>query len=104
MITFGEGKFKVWLEKIKTGNDLIYVLGGGEKSHIGGVVTCEPGRQSNVVRLEGHYDDIVLKPIAETACKKYKVKCFFLYYVILEQGFLLKKYITLQFQIAFSFV
>ena len=52
MITFGEGKYKVWLEQIKTGNDLIYVLRGGEKSHIGGIVICEPGKSSNIIRLK----------------------------------------------------
>ena len=74
MITSGEGKYKVFLEQKKIGGDLIYILGGGEKTHIGGVVICEPNKSANVIRLEGHYDDIVLKPIAEEACKKYKTK------------------------------
>ena len=74
MITSGEGKYKVFLEEKKLDDDIIYILGGGEKSHIGGVVICEPGKKSQVIRLEGHYDDIVLKPIAENACKKYKIK------------------------------
>jgi hypothetical protein len=71
MITSGEGKYTVFLEKKRIDGDLIYILGGGERSHIGGVVICEPGKESQVIRLEGHYDDIVLKPIAEAACKKY---------------------------------
>ena len=74
MITSGEGKYKVFLEQKKIGDDLVYILGGGEKSHIGGVIICEPNKSANVIRLEGHYDDIVLKPIAEEACKKYKTK------------------------------
>ena len=74
MITSGEGKYKVWLEQKNIGNDLLYVLGGGEKTHIGGVVVCKPGNDLQVMRLEGHYDDVVLKPIAEAACKKYKTK------------------------------
>lgn len=74
MITAGEGKYKVWLERKNIGNDIIYVLGGGERSHIGGVVISEPDKPSHVIRLEGHYDDIVLQPIAEKACKKYKKK------------------------------
>jgi hypothetical protein len=49
----------------------MYIIGGGERSHIGGVVICEPNKESQIIRLEGHYDDIVLKPIAEAACKKY---------------------------------
>ena len=74
MITSGEGKYKVFLEEKKLDSDLIYILGGGQKSHIGGLVICEPGKKPQVIRLDGHYDDIVLKPIAEAACKKYKTK------------------------------
>ena len=74
MITSGEGKYRVFLEEKKIDNDLIYILGGGERSHIGGVVICEPNKEPQVIRLEGHYDDIVLKPIAEAACKKYNKK------------------------------
>ena len=67
-------KYKVFLEETKLDKDIIYVLGGGERSHIGGIVICEPGKKSDVIRLEGHFDDIVLKPIAEKASKKYKTK------------------------------
>ena len=74
MITSGEGKYKVFLDKKDIGEDILYILGGGEKTHIGGLVICESGKESQVIRLEGHYDDIVLKPIAETACNKYKKK------------------------------
>jgi len=74
MITSGKGKYKVWLKRDKIGEDLVFFLGGGERSHIGGVVICEPGKPTQVIRLKGHYDDIVLKPIAELACKKYKIK------------------------------
>ena len=74
MITSGDGKYKVWLEQRKIEDDIVYILGGGERSHIGGVVICEPGKPSNVIRLEGHYDHVVLEPIAKAACKKYKTK------------------------------
>lgn len=72
MHTLGEGIYKVWLEKKKIDSDLVYLLGGGEKSHIGGVVICEPGSPIKVISLGEHFDYIVLKPIAEAACKKYK--------------------------------
>jgi hypothetical protein len=72
MITSGEGKYKVFLEEKKIGKDLIFILGGGERSHIGGIAICEPDKSCNTIRLEGHYDDVVLKPIA--ACRKYKKK------------------------------
>jgi hypothetical protein len=74
MITSGEGKYKVFLEIKKLDEDLIYILGGGEKSHIGGAVICEPGKKPQIIALEGHYDYIVLQPIAEEACKKYNKK------------------------------
>lgn len=74
MITSGKGKYKVFLEKKELDGDLIYILGGGERSHIGGFVICEPGKKPQVIRLEGHYDDVVLLPIAKEACKKYKTK------------------------------
>jgi putative aminopeptidase FrvX len=74
MITSGKGKYKVWLRREKIGDDLVFFLGGGERSHIGGVVICEPRKKPKAIRITGHYDDIVLKPIALAACKKYKVK------------------------------
>ena len=74
MITSGEGKYKVFLKEFKNGDDLVYILGGGERSHIGGIVICEPGKETQSIRLEGHYDDIVLLPIAKEACKKYNKK------------------------------
>jgi len=74
MNTSGEGKYKVFLEKKELDTDLIYILGGGERSHIGGVVICEPGKKPRAVKFEGHYDYIVLEPIAVAACKKYNKK------------------------------
>ena len=74
MITSGEGKYKVFLEKKELDDGLIYILGGGEKSHIGAIVLCEPGKKVQMTKLEGHYDYIVLQPIAEEACKKYNKK------------------------------
>ena len=56
MITAGEGKYKVFLEEKKLDDGLIFILGGGERSHIGGFVLCEPEKEPQVIRLEGHYD------------------------------------------------
>jgi len=74
MITSGNGKYEVWLKQIKLGNDRIYILGGGEKSHMGGVVICNPTKSPNIIRFDGHYDDVILFPIAKEACKKYNTK------------------------------
>lgn len=71
MITAGEGKYKVFLEKKDLNGDLIYILGGGEKPHIGGIVICEPGKKTRMIRLGTHHDHEVLTPIAEKACEKF---------------------------------
>jgi len=73
MITSGEGRYKVWLKQERIGKDRLYILGGGEKPHIGGMVVMEPGKDTHTVRLGTHYDYVVLEPIAEKACKKYNV-------------------------------
>ena len=74
MIISGEGKYKVWIKKCNIGDDRVFMLGGGEKSHIGGVVICEPDKKTNIIRLDNHYDYVVLKLIAEEASKKYNTK------------------------------
>jgi hypothetical protein len=74
MITLGKGKHKVWIKKYNIGDDRVYILGGGEKSHIGGAVICQPNKELNVIRLENHKDYIVLKLIAEKISKKYNTK------------------------------
>ena len=71
MITLGKGKYKVFLEKKELDDDLIYILGGGEKSHVGGAVICVPGEKPHVLTYSNHHDHIVLTPIAEYACEKY---------------------------------
>ena len=72
MITSGEGRYKVWMEKQFIGKDIVLSVGGGEKPHIGGIVICEPEKEPKVVILGSHMDDIILKPIAKKTCDKYK--------------------------------
>ena len=74
MITSGEGKYKVWLKKYYIGDDKIFILGGGEKPHIGGLVICEPDNKIKVIKFENHYDYIVLKIISQEIIKKIKTK------------------------------
>ena len=71
MITSGKGKHKVWIKNIKAGNDRIFILGGGEKSHIGGVIIYETEKDIKIIKFENHYDYVVLKLIAEKIYKKY---------------------------------
>ena len=74
MITSGEGKYKVWLKKYNIGEDKIYILEGGEKPHIGGLVICEPDNKIKVIKFKNHYDYIVLKIISEEVLKKINTK------------------------------
>ena len=71
MITSGEGRYRVWLKKEQLGDDLLYILGGGERPHIGGVVLKRPGEEVQTLSFSSHRDLEVLIPIAEAACLKY---------------------------------
>ena len=71
-ISTGKGKHQVWLEKKSIGPDYLFILGGGEQTHIGGIVICELGQPVKTIRLGNHYDYQVLKPIAETAYHHYQ--------------------------------
>jgi hypothetical protein len=67
----GKGKYKVFFEKYLLNDDIILIVGGGQRSHVGGVVICEPKQPVQILELPRHYDTIVLKPLAIAACKKY---------------------------------
>ena len=71
MITSGSGKHKVWLKRIELDEDLVYVVGGGEKSHIGSVIIKVPGENCSVISRKCHHDHEVLQPLAEAICEKY---------------------------------
>lgn len=70
MITAGKGKYKVWLKEISHGNDLVLFLGGGERTHIGSIVLCEPGKEPITLNRKGHFDWMVAKPIAKKISNK----------------------------------
>ncbi len=72
MITCGEGKYKVWLKTHKIGEDRLYILGGGERPHIGSMVVKEPGEDVRSIVLDDHKDHVVMKPLAEKGCEKYR--------------------------------
>ena len=50
----GETLYYISVKK-ELDDDLIYILGGGERSHIGGAVVCEPDKEPQVIKLEGHF-------------------------------------------------
>ena len=70
-ISAGKGKYQVWFEKHPIGSDILFILGGGQIPHIGGIVVCEPDQPPQIIKLGNHYDHQVLQPLAETACKRY---------------------------------
>jgi hypothetical protein len=72
MNTCGKGKYRVWMRREKVGDDLVYLVGGGERPHVGSVVLKEPGKRARVLRLGTHHDHVVLKPIAVAACERHK--------------------------------
>jgi hypothetical protein len=72
MLTAGKGKYKVWLKEAKQGNEIVLFLGGGERTHIGSVVVCAPGKPAKVINRKGHYDWVVAKSISEKKCRKTK--------------------------------
>ena len=69
-IVIGEGKHKVWLERSQAGEDIILVVGGGERPHIGGVVMKVPGEEIRVMNIGTHKDFHLLIPLAEKVSEK----------------------------------
>lgn len=73
--TIDEGKFKVSLQAITSGNDLTVIIGGGEKPHIGSVVIASPNKSNNVKYTiwteEGHKDNIVAEDVATELIKNF---------------------------------
>lgn len=74
MITSGDGKHRVWLKKEVLDDGIVYILGGGDTSHIGGTVIKEPKKEIQTMGVEGHRDLEVLIPLAEAASKKYGLR------------------------------
>lgn len=72
MLICGEGRYKVTLETKMLGSDHLFLLYGGEKPHIGGVVICEPEKNPQVISLGTHYDHLVLTPLAKKGCETYQ--------------------------------
>jgi hypothetical protein len=76
VISVGSGKYRVWLKETNHGDDIVLFLGGGEHTHAGSIIICEPGRKTRIInrkiRNTTHKDWIVGKPIAEKMCKKRK--------------------------------
>jgi hypothetical protein len=70
-----EGKFKVILYAITSGNDLTVIIEGGEKPHIGSVVIACPDKSKSkkvnytIWTNAGHKDDVVAEDAATELMK-----------------------------------
>jgi len=69
-LSAGKGKYKVWLKELKHGKDVVLLLGGGERPHIGSVVLCGPRKEPIIINRKGHFDWVVAKPIAKKMSRK----------------------------------
>ena len=71
---------RLFIEKVEVGDDLLILVHGGDKEHIGSVVMSVPRLSitgdgstsctSSVLNLLGHKDEELLRPICEYYCKK----------------------------------
>ena len=75
MNTLDEGRYKVWVDKHWIGNDIVLLVGGGDKPHIGGIVVCKPNEPPYILSLPKHRDVEALKIIASIVSKKYNTTC-----------------------------
>jgi len=70
-----EGKFKVNLHAITSGDDLTVIIGGGEEPHIGSVVIACPNKSKNVNYTiwtdEGHKDNVIAEDVATELIKNF---------------------------------
>lgn len=66
MNTSSEERYRIWLKKKEMGDDEVYLVGGGEKPHVGAVSICEPGKEPISIQFKGHRD----KEVTEMICKE----------------------------------
>ena len=74
-VSYGEGKYEIIACFNAIGDDLVVLIGGGEKPHAGCVVMCEPDKAkgkvtTSVHTFTTHRDEVVATPIAEELCRR----------------------------------
>jgi hypothetical protein len=76
---WGEGRLRVEISAVFTGNGISALLTGGETPHIGGVVMCVPrpslsgegaSCDTYVLPVPGHKDTAAAQPVAEMICRR----------------------------------
>lgn len=74
-------KWEVQLDSYEMGNDLVLILKGGEKYHVGAVAMAIPYKQTastSLISAYGHKDGDVAKPLAEKVAKSLKKTIVFI--------------------------
>ncbi|AEF96768.1 prenylated flavin chaperone LpdD [Methanotorris igneus] len=70
MIVVEEGRYGVFLKHIKVGDDLVVIIGGGEKEHIGSVSLMD-GKLKTINR-DNHKDYVISEYAAKLIYEKIK--------------------------------
>jgi hypothetical protein len=68
-------RLEVSLDTYEMGNDIVLILKGGEKHHIGAVAMAIPYKETastSLISAYGHKDGEIAKPLAEKIAKKLK--------------------------------
>ncbi|MBO4401709.1 MAG: hypothetical protein J5809_07670 [Selenomonadaceae bacterium] len=69
------------IEIERVGEDILILIRGGDKPHIGSVVLAIPRKSlsgenfsctSSVLNVTGHKDEIICRAVAESYCKKFR--------------------------------
>lgn len=70
------------IEIERVGEDILILIRGGDKPHIGSVVMAIPRKSlsdekissctSSVINVTGHKDEIICRAVAENFCKKFR--------------------------------
>ena len=81
-IETGEGKYKIFCEIKEIGKDIVLIIYGGKKPHIGSICISQPRKSlkeknkisctSSVFNFLGHKDEAIARMFAEKVCKKTK--------------------------------
>jgi len=67
----GEGRYRIEITAVLTGEGINVLLTGGEKPHVGAVVVCSPkdsGKDIWTAPIPGHRDAEAAGPVAELIC------------------------------------
>ncbi|MEM4657648.1 MAG: hypothetical protein QXX77_04410 [Candidatus Methanosuratincola sp.] len=73
--SFGEGRYQIFAEAIRAGDDILVFVGGGEKPHIGGFSLSEPSASPVSLSIPLHKDFVVSHQVSEKVSKATGKRC-----------------------------